>query len=158
MISNATPIICLAKINQIELLKKLFSHIMITEQVKEEVLIEGKPGYSIIIDSISRGWIKVLEPKENFEFKGLGKGENSSINLAKEKNDTLIIDDCYAIKIANSLGLSHIRTTTVILLAYKKNIITKKQAILYINNLVEIGYYIAPKFYIKIIEFLNTDQ
>lgn len=153
MISNSTPIICLAKINQLELLKKLFNKIIIPEVVKDEILVEGKPGFSIISNAIEKGWILVENPKNNYDF-GIGKGENAAINLAKEKQDTLIIDDSYAIKIANSFNIDNFRTTKIIFLALKKNLINKKEAKSFIHKLVQNGYYIKQEIYSKIIEFL----
>lgn len=146
MICNASPLICLSSINQLELLKKLFRTITIPVQVKEEVLIREKPGYNIIKTAIKDKWIKIVTPKQNIIL-GLGKGETASINLAKERNDTLIIDDASAIKAANALNIPTIRTTTVIFKAIKKKIITKEEAINILNQLINVGYYIAPKEY-----------
>lgn len=155
MICNATPLICLAKIKQLELLKKLFHTITIPQSVAKEVLIEGKPGYAFIKEAIQEGWIKVCNPKNNINLE-LGKGENAAVNLANERKDTLIIDDAFAIKVAKSLNIDFIRTTTIIFMALKKKIINKKQAISFINKLIEEGYYISSSLYPKIMEIINS--
>lgn len=154
MISNSTPIICLAKINQLELLKKLFNKIIIPQVVKEEILIQGKPGFLTITKAIDEGWILIENPKNDYVF-GIGKGENAAINLAKEKQDTIILDDSYAIKIANSFNIKNFRTTKIIFLALEKNLISKKDAKFLINKSVQNGYYIKPDIYSKIVEFLE---
>lgn len=47
VISNATPLIYLGRIDQVELLKKLYKKIYITPSVKQEVIDKGKEmGYS----------------------------------------------------------------------------------------------------------------
>jgi len=155
MISNSTPLICLAKLNKLELLIKLFKQIIIPEAVKEEVLIEGKPGYSILNEYIIWGLIKIENPKNNLDF-GIGTGENAAINLAKEKKDKLLIDDSFAIKIAQSLDIDYIRTTGVILLLLKKKIIDKKTAKEMIYALVEDGYYISPKILSGLIKNIES--
>ncbi len=155
MISNATPLICLSKINQLEILKKLFTFIIVPESVKEEVLVRDKPGYFIINKAIEEDWIKIINPKEDIDL-GLGKGENSAINLAKERKDKLIIDDAFAIKVAQAFNIEIIRTTTIIFMAVKKNIITKKQAIFFINKLIDIGYYISPNYYSTLLSELSS--
>ena len=155
MISNATPLICLSKINQLEILKKLFTFITVPESVKNEILVEDKPGYFIISKALEEGWIKVINPKEDVNL-GLGKGENSAINLARERKDKLIIDDAFAIKVAQAFNIEIIRTTTIIFMAIKKNIITKKQAISFINKLVDIGYYISPNYYSVLLSELSS--
>ena len=154
MISNSTPLILLAKIARLEMLKKLFGYIIITNDVKEEVLIEDKSGYFQINEAIKNGWIKIENPKRNVEL-GLGKGENSAINLAKEKNDKLIIDDALAVKAAKGLNIEFIRTTTVVFIAVEKGIINKKEAVSIINNLIENEYYIAPKYYAEILSRIS---
>lgn len=155
MISNSTPIILLSKINRLILLKKLFSQIIIPEEVSKEVLIEDKPGYLIINRAIKDGWIKIENPKNNLEL-GLGKGENSAINLARERKDKLIIDDALGVKAAKAFNIEILRTTTLIFMALEKKLLKKDEAILVANALIENGYYIAPKYYSAIITKLNT--
>ncbi len=150
MISNASPLICLAKLNQLELLKKLFGKIIITTPVKDEVLIIDKEGFLTIEKAIQKGWIKVLDPKSEIYFK-VGRGENSSINLAKEIRETLIIDDANAIKIAKSFNINFIRTTTILLMALEKSFIDKKQTKELLQKLVENGYYISSSIYVKLL-------
>lgn len=155
MISNSTPLICLAKIKQLELLKNLFDKIIIPESVMKEVMIEGKPGFSVLSTAIKEGWIRVENPKKSLNI-NLGKGENDAIALAKEKNDDLIIDDSVAIKIADSMNIKHIRTTKIIFLALEDNIIDKEQAKILFLKLIQQGYYIRPDIYTKILEFLEN--
>ena len=154
MICDSSPLIFLAKIDAFELLKKLFSKVVIPSEVKEEVLIEGKTGFTIIHDSIREGWIKLENPKKIIDL-GLGKGESAAISLAKEKKDSLIIDDAVGIKAANFLNIETIRTTTVILSAVKKKILSKKEGADLLENLLEEGYYIAPKYYVRLLEELR---
>ncbi|MBI2176408.1 hypothetical protein HYU40_03630 [Candidatus Woesearchaeota archaeon] len=155
MIANSTPLICLAKIGQLRLLKMLFGSVTITGAVKEEVLVEGKPGYSSISDAISEGWIRVANPKQVVEL-GLGKGENSSLSFAKESNDKLLIDDASAITAAKVLGIDFLRTTTILIMAVGRKIITKKQAVALMGQLVKAGYYISPRYLTEILTKLTA--
>lgn len=156
MISNATPIICLAKINQLELLKKCFGSIMIPNHVKDEVLLKNKPGYFAIKESLENKWFKITALSENPNL-GLGKGENAAINLARQRKDKLIIDDGFAIKVARTFDIPVLRTTTVIFTALQKKIISRKEAVELINDLIDIGYYISPKYYSLILTTLLED-
>lgn len=155
MISNSTPLICLAKLNQLKLLKELFNKVIIPHAIKVEVLVAGKPGYAVINDAIKEGWIKIENPRENRDL-GLGKGENAAINLAKEKKDKLIIDDAFAIKAVRSLNIEYLRTTTIILLSLKKGIINKEQAKDLIQKLVEQGYYISPRIFSELLRLIDS--
>lgn len=150
MISNASPLIFLSKINQLFLLKKLFGYILITKDIKEEILVESKPGTVDIINAIREEWIKIVEVKKSLPI-GIKGGESSVINLARERKDKLITDDAIAIKVAQALNIDTIRTTTIIFMAVGKNIINKKQAISLINKLNDTGYYISPRYYSAIL-------
>lgn len=157
MICNSTPLICLAKLDKLEFLKKLFKIVIIPKEVKEEVIIEGKPGYLVLLDALKKEWIKVKNPKEKKDF-GLGKGENSAISLAIEKKDSLILDDATAIKVAKAFNVEYVRTTSVILMALKKRIIKKKEAINLIQELIKEGYYISPGIYIELIQLIEKSR
>jgi len=155
MICDSTPLILLAKIDKLDLLKKIFKTVIITEDVRDEILKEDKPGYLTIQNAIRDKWIKIKSPKDNQNLQ-LGKGENSAINLAREIKDELIIDDALAITAAKELGINTTRTTTVIFMAVKKKIINKEEGIKLINNLIENGYYISNEYYSKIITKLKS--
>lgn len=154
MISNATAVICLSKLNEIGLLKKVYSVIIIPSAVKKEVLLEGKEGYSSINNAIESGWIRVAEPKKNIDL-WLGAGENEAINLAKERKDGIILDDTLAIKAAKAFNIPIVRTTTVVFTALQKGIINKTQALDILNQLIENGYYISTKDYVVLISRLK---
>ena len=56
--------------------------------------------------------------------------------------------------VAQSLGIETLRTTSVIISAIKKKIITKKEALDIINKIIEKGYYISVKYYKELIDKL----
>lgn len=144
MISDSVAIICLAKIGKLDLLRKLFRTLIIPNSVKEEVLVKGKPGYNVIFNAIEEGWINTAEPAKKADF-GLVGAENDAIELARERNDYLILDDAFAIKVAKSFDIPTIRTTTVIFLAANKQFLTQPQATDALINLIDAGYYITPQ-------------
>lgn len=154
MILNSTPLICLAKVNKLDLLKKLFKEIIVPEEVKEEVLIENKTGYSILKEAFSN-WIQVKKVDEELPVK-IDKGEKAALSLAYKRNEGIILDDLKAIKIAQAYNITVFRTTTIITIAVNKKIISKKEALQLINKLIENGYYISPQFYIDIVARLQS--
>ncbi|MBS3096704.1 hypothetical protein J4480_04660 [Candidatus Woesearchaeota archaeon] len=154
MISNATALICLSRINKLSLLKKVYSVVVIPSAVKIEVLVKGKEGYTIINNAIKNGWIRIADPKNNINL-GLGAGENQAINLARERKDSILLDDAFAIKAAKALEIPVARTTTFIFTALKKKLITKAEALNCLNLLIETGYYISPMDYAALISELK---
>src|SRR3989344_2607135 len=142
MISNTSPLIFFSKINKLNILKELFTTITIPNAVKEEILAKDKPGTLAIEKAIEEKWIKIVNPESPLEV-SLGKGEKFAISLALEKKDSLIIDDLGAIKLARSLHIETLRTTSIILIAVKRKIIKKEEAISLINKIISEGYYIS---------------
>ncbi len=149
MIADSSPLIFLAKLNRLDLLKALFSKVIIPVGVKKEVWIADKPGFSALSHALDAGWLAVEDPKAMLPL-GLGAGEDAALSLAKERKDTLIVDDAYAINAARALGISTLRTTSVIFLSLKKKVLRKEEALALLNRLIDSGYYIAPRYYIAL--------
>lgn len=153
MISSSSPLIYLSKINKLILLKNIFGEITITDAVKSEILFGDRKDSFAVMNAIEEGWIKIKNPRKYLDF-NIDKAENSVINLAIEKKDSLIIDDAKGIRIAESLGISVVRTTSIIFNSIKKKLLTKKEAIELLKKLIEEGYYLSPRVYSVIIEKL----
>lgn len=155
-IINSSPLIALARIGKLELLRKVFNNISITEQVYQEII--SKPTYaeSVAIKKAVEDdkWIKVHKCKEINDI--LGVGEASSLGLALMLKQPLIIDDKKASFIGNTLGLECHGTLYVILLALKKKIIkNKKEAIDIVNLLINNKLYLSSDVLSEFYALLN---
>ena len=150
MISNSSPLICLSKVGRLALLKELYGEVHIPTAVRDEVLVDGKEDCVAIKKALQEGWLKVVEPK-TFRDYGIGPGENQALQLAFEKKDTIVLDDARAIRIARIMGVRHIRTTSVILQAVTSRKLSRDEAVDVLNNMIGIGYYIAPKYYSRLL-------
>lgn len=155
MISNATPLICLSKAKQLRLLKEVYGTVLIPEAVQKEVVILGRPGALQVQEAINQDWIIIQHPREVLQL-SLGRGETEAISLAKEKGETLLIDDAHAIAAAEIHGITTLRTTTVVLTACSQKIITPEEALAIINELIKEGYYTSPAHYIVLVEKLKA--
>ncbi|MEK6982313.1 MAG: DUF3368 domain-containing protein [Candidatus Micrarchaeota archaeon] len=163
IVSNSTPLICLAKINQLNLLKKLFKEIIITKEVYEEVVVRGKEeSYSdstFIEQAINEEWIKVVEHKISktvLLFTELDVGEISSISLALNKNaDFILIDEAAGRHVARSFQLKTKGTLGVLLLAYRKNLITKEYLKDLIAFLIANGFRISSELYSSVVNEID---
>jgi predicted nucleic acid-binding protein len=117
IVSNAGPIIALARIGKLDLLKQ-FKQIFISKEVYEEVVVkgEGKPGSTEVKDS---NWFITKEVKNTLAVESLTieleKGEAETIILALELNAELVlIDESIARDIAKSRGLEVIGTVGIL--------------------------------------------
>ena len=122
VISNTTPLITLASIDQLDILKKLFGKIFIPGAVLNEINAgKGKTGY-FEIDSID--WI--IHQKINNVFSrnylmDLGDGEAETIILAEEMHaDIVLLDEKLARGVAKIRGLTLSGSLGVLLEAKNK--------------------------------------
>jgi predicted nucleic acid-binding protein len=116
IISDTSCLILRDKINERDILKRLYGEVIITSFIAQEY------GKSLPT------WIKIIDPKNN-EFqnellKSLDRGEASAITLAIELEDcTLILDEEPARKKAIELGLTFTGTVGVLAKAKREGFI-----------------------------------
>jgi predicted nucleic acid-binding protein len=110
IISDTSCLIVLSKINELEILKKLYSEVIVTEEVVNEFVIP-LPDWFLIKSPKDKTKQQILEIQ-------IDKGEASSIALALEyKECTLILDDSKARKVAETLGLKITGTIGILIKA-----------------------------------------
>ena len=158
IVSDATPLIYLAKIKKLDLLKSLYSKIIISQKVKIEVVDEGKkikePDAFLIEKEIEYGFIKVKKAdmliKTTLE---LDLGELSTLSLAKElKINEVLIDETLARTAAKMVELIPKGTLYVLLKNLKSKKITFNDFLSILNELIESGFRLKEDIYIKVIE------
>jgi predicted nucleic acid-binding protein len=143
IISDTSCLIALSKINQLEILRNLYSQIIITKEVFTE-FGASIPDWILIFE------VKNVQQQAELE-KRIDKGEASSIALALElENTTLIIDEIKGRKIAQSLNINIIGTIGVILLAEKKGHIKDVFEVLF--RLVNNGFRLSDKLIDSILD------
>ncbi len=130
VVSNSSPLITLAKIRKLNILKELFGQIIIPKSVWVEVVEKGrgKPGAEEVEKA---SWIKVEDAKDKLGVEILkGEveiGEAEAIVLARELNaDFLIMDERIPRIIAKSLGLKVIGSLAILYIAKKKGLIEEE--------------------------------
>lgn len=128
-VSNSSPIMNLAAIGRLGLIKLKFGNIVIPDAVWRELVIDGK-GKKGVEDIEKSNWIKVqsVRNKALIEVleKDLDNGESEAIALAVENNaDILLLDDKSARLIAANLGLKLIGIVGILIWAKKEGVIKK---------------------------------
>jgi len=156
VIVNSSVLIFLAKLNKIELLKKLFAEVIIPEAVHRECVLEGnRHEESLLIANAT--WIQVKRAK-NLQLVELlsdliDDGEAEAITLALETRSLIILDDKDARKIARGLNLQVTGIVGILLLAKKKKLI--KEISPFIERLKEEGFRISDELTLKILKEAN---
>jgi predicted nucleic acid-binding protein len=157
IIVNSTPIISLAGIDSLILLKKLYKEIIVPEAVYEEVSIEGesKIGAKRLkeADFIKIHSVDNKEAEKIFST-SLHKGEVEVLLLARElKADLVIIDDLLARKHAKYLDIKVTGTLGILLKAKKKGYLKKIKPLL--DELINNNIYISDKLYKNVLDLAN---
>ena len=159
-VSNATPLIYLARLGKLHLLKDTFTQLQIPSEVKIETVERGKTkGYSdayVIEQALNDGWLisspltteNTKKSEALAQMTGIDIGEAQAIILTKQKNEkTILIDQSNAREVARHLGLTPRGTIFIILTAIKRKLITKDTAKQILATLTEINFYISANIY-----------
>jgi predicted nucleic acid-binding protein len=116
IISDTSCLIVFSKINELEVLKRLYSEIVTTEEVADEF---GQ----VLPDWVSIQSVKNKHYQEELKLK-VDVGEASALALAVENHDSLlIVDDFKARKLATSLGIDIIGSIGILVKAKNEGII-----------------------------------
>ena len=149
IVSNASPLIFLAKIGKLGLLEGY--EVIIPRQVQEEILKGEKSGREDVhkIESlIKNNKIKVEESDINKELEkqNLGDGEKAAISLSiARKINIVLLDERKARRIAKFYKLEPKGTIGVLSEALNKNKISKSEFKELIQKLIKEGYRISEE-------------
>ncbi len=154
-VSNASPLILLCKISELELLFSLFDQIYIPKAVYEEVfqsgMREGHLDANVIEEYVKNGKITVKEvkndPKIQLKTKNIHSGEIEAIKLALSlPGNIIILDDEEARMIARNMKLKVKGTIGIVIEWKRKDIIDFKKAIALLKQLNQIMYLSADVY------------
>ncbi len=140
IISDTSCLIILSKIQELDLLRKVYGNIITTTEIADE-FGEKLPDWIEIVDVKDKLRQQILETQ-------IDKGESSAIALALETPfSTLIIDDQKARKMASQLGLRLTGTIGVIIKAKISGKIDSIKPI--ISKIKETNFRISPELEIQ---------
>ena len=156
IVSNATPLIYLAKLGRLHLLKDFFQVVIIPEEVKREVVDRGKEQNSIdaflVEEALKKGWINIkkVQLQEDMEALGIDKGEAEAISLAVELNsDEILVDQTHARLAATMFGLKPRGTIYVLIRALNEDIFDYDEYLKILEDLVRSGFRMSDEVYLE---------
>jgi len=158
VVADTGPLIILAGVGHLHLLRNMYGTIHIPEMVREELQIgTAHPETEIIGDALQKDWIKVHTVKTN-AYSGFQQlkqlvdpGEAEAIVLAKTINcDFLLIDDRKGRKIAVNHGLRVVGVAGFLLAAKQQKHIETVKPLL--NAMSTRGYRLSYKLYHEVVK------
>jgi len=156
-VSNASPLIHLARIGRLGLLRPLFSPVSIPGAVYREVVAEGRgrPGADEVARAVTDGWLVVVPVTASSGLEqlraSLDEGEAEAIQLALQLRPArVLLDEAPARQKAERLGLGVTGTLGVLLRAKQTGLLPSVAAELH-RLQTEGGFHVASHLVAQIL-------
>jgi predicted nucleic acid-binding protein len=147
---NATPLIALALVDRLGLLRQMFDEILVPAAVYEEVVVKGagRPG----ADAVGQAdWLRVVSPQATPTIEpmllGLDAGEVDVLLLAREQDpDWVLIDERLGRRVAQAIGMPVKGTLGILLAAVLAGLLSKSEALDSLRQLADSEVRISPRW------------
>jgi predicted nucleic acid-binding protein len=153
VVSNSGPLIALATIGRLGLLRALFHQVVIPQAVYDEVVIQGRgePGSREVGEA---EWIRILQVEDCLAVdllrEELDAGESEAIVLAQELKATYaLIDDASARRKGRIIGVRIAGTLGILLMAKEAGLILTVKSIL--DELRQTDFRMSDMVYQKVL-------
>ena len=155
IISDSTTIITLLNIGRLDVLKNIFSLVYIPQKVYDEVVIEE----GILLEK-EFFIVKEINDKNLYTLlsKSLDAGECEAIVLAKEMELSLIIDEKKGRKIASNLGVNIFGFIGLLVLNYKKEMLTKEDTLDVFYKAKEQGFRVGMRLESEFLALIGVEN
>jgi predicted nucleic acid-binding protein len=144
IVADAGPLMALAKLNLLHLLKRLYVQVQFPRSVYEEIIVEGiqrgfEDAHTLQLFLSQEGWkpTDINDIPDSLASVHIDRGERDSIALALTLNGLLLIDEEQGRKVARQQGLTVRGTLGVLIHAYRSGLITAEQLRFYFGQIEE---------------------
>lgn len=163
VVTDATVLIYLAKLGDLDFLDELFEDVNVSETVYEEVVTRGREEQyadALPIEEATDLFLDVRTLSSETEARadeirdssGLEHGECTAIALAEEENARCLTDDHAARKTAESLGIEVGGTIYVLLEALDRRQISFEKYVSKLDDLTDNGFRMNASLYRKAVQ------
>ena len=154
VVSNTSPIMNLAAVDQLVLLQRLYTKVIIPQAVYEELVVGGEQPGSREVQTLA--WIETKAVTDQTLVTALtgelDKGETEAIVLAKElQADLLLLDERRGRAVASRFGLRFTGQLGVLIEAKQKGHLQAVKPVL--DDLVtKAGFWVSPQLYARVLQ------
>ena len=162
VVADAGPLIGLARVGLLNLLRQLYGKILIPVQVLEELQIsEDRPGSRALRAALEEGWIESAPLAGNAELDflslALGPGEAGAILLSgRIPYRFLLLDDRRGRAVATRRGLRVVGTGGVLLTAKQQGLLDRVSEAL--DQLAKSGYRLSSDLRSQILKLAGEGE
>ncbi|NBB84683.1 MAG: DUF3368 domain-containing protein [Bacteroidetes bacterium] len=156
-VSNAGPLIALARIEQLDVLPALYREIVVPSAVHEEVLGTERKGFS---ELIAADWLQVGAVSDRTAVallrERLDAGESETIVLALElKADLVLMDEARGRRITAARGITLTGTLGTLILAKRERLVKRVKPLL--ADLAAQGFHMSDALYRQVLQEAGED-
>lgn len=162
VVSDATPVISLLKINQLNLLHGLFQEVLIPQAVYDELTLNPAFEKEAIQIKECTFITKVEVGQESSvnlfqRVTGLDRGESEAIIYTdNEGADLILMDEIKGRKVAVQMGLNVMGTLGILLEAYEQKLLSREEIFSDLDILKNSRRFISEALYKQLIEKINN--
>ncbi len=157
VVSNTSPLLSLAIIGQLSLLREQFVEVLIPPAVHAELRVdEGLPGSEALREALAASWLRV-EQVEDRPFiqilqRDLDHGEAEAVALAMQVNaQWTLLDEREARRVAKLLGLNVTGVLGVLLRGYRQGQLPSlRRAIKELRE--EVGFHVGAELFAEVLK------
>lgn len=145
VICDAGPLIALACVDELELLRELFGAALLPPAVRDECLAGGRADMERTRRALDDRWLRIASLRRPAAKRSpsLGKGETEAIRLALETDDALlVVDGRLARRYALACGIRIVGTVRLLDMAERRGLIRDAESL--IRRKSASGYRISP--------------
>ena len=159
IVADAGPLIALARVGQLDLLRRLYGQVLVPSAVLHELALGSRrPGAGVLEDSLRSGLlVEQVVVRENTVPEHtplLGRGEAEAIALAAQQHpEFLLIDDAKGRKVARQQGTPTVGVAGVLLVAKAQGEVDAVKPIL--DDLSSAGYRLSARLVSEIRSMAN---
>ncbi|WP_138007630.1 hypothetical protein [Halalkalirubrum salinum] len=152
VVVDSSALIPLAWVGQLDLISTAFDDVRTTEEVREEVLTEGKRGTAALDEFLTDVAVHdtPVRADEVASMEGIAVADASVILLAADDEEILLANDKALIEVARSHGVECWWVTTLLLSCTKAGDLTADAATNLLYDLVNEGMNLHPKVYSQV--------
>ena len=152
VVVDSSALIPLSWVGRLGLVETTFETVRTTDAVRDEVLVEGKPG-TASLQNFLKGVEVVETPPQSEEvatLEGIVVADASVILVAEDDETILLANDKALIEVARSHGVECWWVTTLLLHSAKSGALSGPEAVDILYDLVDAGMNLDPNVYAQV--------
>lgn len=152
VVVDSSALIPLAWVGRLDLLTATYDELRTTEDVRQEVLVEGKRGTAALKSVLEDVTIHETPPDaaDVAALEGIAVADASVVLLATNREEVLLANDKALLTVARSHGVECWWVTTLLLKCAKEAIVSPEEASNVLYELVDEGMNLHPKVYSQV--------